>query len=46
VGAVGVIGPTRMDYALVVPLVAATAEAVTTAIARSKEPRSEPGKAG
>jgi heat-inducible transcriptional repressor len=38
-GAVGVIGPTRMDYPLVVPLVAAAAEAMSTALARSQEPR-------
>jgi heat-inducible transcriptional repressor len=37
-GAVGVIGPTRMDYPLVVPLVAAAAEAMTQAIARREEP--------
>jgi heat-inducible transcriptional repressor len=34
-GAVGVIGPTRMDYAKVMPLVDATAAAMTEAIARS-----------
>jgi heat-inducible transcriptional repressor len=33
-GAVGVLGPTRMDYAKVVPLVGATAEAMTEAITR------------
>jgi heat-inducible transcriptional repressor len=38
-GAVGVIGPTRMDYPLVVPLVAAAADAMSTALARSQEPR-------
>lgn len=38
-GAVGVIGPTRMDYPVVVPLVAAAAEAMSTALARSQEPR-------
>lgn len=32
-GAVGVIGPTRMDYASVVPLVTATADAMTAALA-------------
>ena len=37
-GAVGVIGPTRMDYPLVVPLVAAAAEAMSTALARNQEP--------
>jgi heat-inducible transcriptional repressor len=36
-GAVGVIGPTRMDYPVVVPLVAAAAEAMSAAIARSSE---------
>ncbi len=45
-GAVGVIGPTRMDYPIVVPLVAAAAEAATTAIARSRQPGGEPGKSG
>jgi heat-inducible transcriptional repressor len=44
-GAVGVIGPTRMDYPLVVPLVAAAAEAMSTAIARSQEAR-DPDKSG
>jgi heat-inducible transcriptional repressor len=42
-GAVGVIGPTRMDYPIVVPLVAAAAEAMSAAIARGTEPR-EPNK--
>ena len=42
-GAVGVIGPTRMDYPLVVPLVAAAAGAMSAAIARSQEPR-DPNK--
>jgi heat-inducible transcriptional repressor len=36
-GAVGVLGPTRMDYAKVVPLVDATAAAVSEALARSKQ---------
>jgi heat-inducible transcriptional repressor len=45
-GAVGVIGPTRMDYPLVVPLVAAAAEAMSTAIARKQEPRGDPEKSG
>lgn len=36
-GAVGVIGPTRMDYPVVVPIVAAAAEAMSAAIARSQE---------
>jgi heat-inducible transcriptional repressor len=34
-GAVGVIGPTRMDYPTVVPLVGATAHAMSEALARS-----------
>jgi len=33
-GAVGVLGPTRMDYAKVVPLVGATADAMSDAISR------------
>jgi heat-inducible transcriptional repressor len=33
-GTVGVIGPTRMDYAKVVPIVAATAEAMTAYMGR------------
>ncbi len=33
-GAVGVLGPTRMDYPLVVPLVSATAEAVGAVLTR------------
>lgn len=36
-GAVGVIGPTRMDYSVVVPLVGATADAVATALARAEQ---------
>jgi heat-inducible transcriptional repressor len=36
-GAVGVIGPTRMDYSVVVPLVGATAEAVARALARADQ---------
>jgi heat-inducible transcriptional repressor len=36
-GAVGVLGPTRMDYPAVVPLVGATAEAISRALARSRE---------
>ena len=40
-GAVGVIGPTRMDYSMVVPLVGATADAVAAAIARA-ENRKQP----
>lgn len=41
-GAVGVIGPARMDYPYLVPLVAATAEAVSTVISRQRERRIEP----
>lgn len=36
-GAVGVIGPTRMDYSVVVPLVRATAEAMASALARGDQ---------
>lgn len=36
-GAVGVIGPTRMDYPVVVPLVGATADAMSAALARSRD---------
>jgi heat-inducible transcriptional repressor len=36
-GAVGVIGPTRMDYSVLVPLVGATADAVATALARAEQ---------
>lgn len=48
-GAVGVIGPTRMDYASVVPLVGATADAVSAALSRGREAAvsgdgDEPGK--
>ena len=35
-GAVGVLGPTRMDYAKVMPLVDATAAAMSGAISRKK----------
>ncbi|HEY3237291.1 MAG TPA: heat-inducible transcriptional repressor HrcA [Polyangiaceae bacterium] len=41
-GAVGIIGPTRMDYSFVVPLVGATAEAMSGALARSREGASRP----
>lgn len=41
-GSVGVIGPTRMDYPKVVPLVAATANAMSSFIER----RAEPGRDG
>ena len=40
-GAVGVIGPTRMDYPMVVPLVAAAADAMSTAIARHQDATAE-----
>jgi len=40
-GAVGVIGPTRMDYPSVVPLVGATADAVSAALSRNREGTSE-----
>lgn len=40
-GALGIIGPTRMDYPVVVPLVGATADAMSAAFARSREPRVE-----
>ncbi|MBN2193819.1 MAG: heat-inducible transcription repressor HrcA [Polyangiaceae bacterium] len=36
-GVVGIIGPSRMDYATVVPLVGAAADAVSTAFARSRD---------
>ena len=36
-GAVGVIGPTRMDYSVVVPLVGATADAVAAALVRAEQ---------
>lgn len=38
-GAVGVIGPTRMDYPFVVPLVGATANAMSAAIRRLRDPK-------
>ena len=41
-GAVGVLGPTRMDYPGVVPLVGATAEAISLALARSRAARAGP----
>jgi heat-inducible transcriptional repressor len=40
VGSVGVIGPTRMDYPKMVPLVAATANAMSSLIERGSEPSS------
>lgn len=36
-GAVGVIGPQRMDYPFVVPLVGATADAMSAALARKRD---------
>jgi heat-inducible transcriptional repressor len=36
-GAVGIIGPTRMDYSFIVPLVGATADAFSAALARKRE---------
>jgi heat-inducible transcriptional repressor len=49
-GAVGIIGPTRMDYPTVVPLIGATADAMSAALARSREPagrgRGEPERPG
>lgn len=41
-GTVGVIGPTRMDYARVVPLVAATATAMSEFMERAEAGRKEP----
>jgi heat-inducible transcriptional repressor len=41
-GAVGVIGPTRMDYARVLPLVAATATAMSEFMGRAEAGRKEP----
>jgi len=41
-GTVGVLGPTRMDYARMMPLVGATAKAMTAAIKKRKR-REEPG---
>ncbi|HEX3855553.1 MAG TPA: HrcA family transcriptional regulator, partial [Polyangiaceae bacterium] len=44
-GAVGIIGPTRMDYPFVVPLVGATANAMSAAIRRLRDPkRQTPGE--
>ncbi|MGC4093408.1 MAG: heat-inducible transcriptional repressor HrcA [Polyangiaceae bacterium] len=36
-GALGIIGPQRMDYPFVVPLVAATADAMTSALAKKRD---------
>jgi heat-inducible transcriptional repressor len=45
-GAVGVLGPTRMDYPSVVPIVSATADAMSAALARGREPRVPSADAG
>jgi heat-inducible transcriptional repressor len=42
-GAVGVIGPTRMDYPFVVPLVGATANAMSATIVRLRDPKRSTG---
>lgn len=42
VGTLGVIGPTRMDYPTVVPLVRATADAVTAFMLRKEEAKDDP----
>jgi heat-inducible transcriptional repressor len=42
VGTVGVIGPTRMDYPRVLPLVAATASAMSEFMERSEGGKKEP----
>jgi heat-inducible transcriptional repressor len=42
-GAVGVIGPLRMDYPVLVPLVAATARAMSAAIAGQRGDVGKPG---
>jgi heat-inducible transcriptional repressor len=44
VGTVGVIGPTRMDYPRVLPLVAATASAMSEFMERAEGGRKEPEK--
>lgn len=41
-GAVGVLGPRRMDYPVMVPLVSATADAIGAALARANEPKVKP----
>ena len=38
-GAVGIIGPTRMDYPFLVPLVGATANAMSAAMRRLRDPK-------
>jgi heat-inducible transcriptional repressor len=42
-GTIGVIGPTRMDYPRVLPLVAATANAMSEFMERSEAGKKEPG---
>jgi len=39
-----VIGPTRMDYPFVVPLVGATANAMSAVIARLRDPERKPAE--
>jgi heat-inducible transcriptional repressor len=43
-GAVGVLGPTRMDYARVVPIVGATADAMSAALSLSDENKRDGNK--
>ncbi len=43
-GAIGIIGPTRMDYPSLVPLIGATAEAMSSALARGANPRLDPAR--
>jgi heat-inducible transcriptional repressor len=43
-GTIGVIGPTRMDYPRVLPLVAATANAMSEFMERSEAGKKEPGE--
>jgi heat-inducible transcriptional repressor len=43
-GAVGIIGPQRMDYPFVVPLVGATADAMSAALARKRDGGSIPSR--
>jgi heat-inducible transcriptional repressor len=45
-GTVGVIGPTRMDYARVLPLVAATAKAMSQFMERSEAGKKDPDPQG
>jgi heat-inducible transcriptional repressor len=41
-GVLGIVGPARMDYPTVVPLVEATADAMSAALARSRDPLPKP----